>query len=116
MMVITSRLFAEVVKSFSHAPFAGAFQKLIQLLFGGNRTTKYPQAKSSSWLARRLKNHLQAFGLIGAPAPAPMVSQEPDPAVVQKPSEVTVQESATEQEESVVETKAKAAKKGAKKT
>lgn len=29
-----------------------------------------PQAKSSSWLARRLKNHLQAFGLVGAPASA----------------------------------------------
>ena len=28
-----------------------------------------PQAKSSSWLARRLKNHLQAFGFVGAPAP-----------------------------------------------
>jgi hypothetical protein len=34
-----------------------------------------PQAKSSSWLARRLKNHLQAFGLAGAPAP--VVAQEP---------------------------------------
>jgi hypothetical protein len=34
-----------------------------------------PQAKSSSWLARRLKNHLQAFGLVGAPIPA--VMQEP---------------------------------------
>ena len=33
-----------------------------------------PQAKSSSWLARRLKNHLQAFGLVGTPAPA--VTQE----------------------------------------
>jgi hypothetical protein len=75
-----------------------------------------PQAKSSSWLARRLKNHLQAFGFVGAPVPAPMVSQEPDSAMVQKPSEVTVQEPATEQEESVVETKAKVAKKGAKKT
>jgi hypothetical protein len=28
-----------------------------------------PQAKSSSWLARRLKNHLQAFGFVGAPVP-----------------------------------------------
>jgi septal ring-binding cell division protein DamX len=28
-----------------------------------------PQAKSSSWLARRLKNHLQAFGLGGAAMP-----------------------------------------------
>src|ERR1700676_5599435 len=34
-----------------------------------------PQAKSSSWLARRLKNHLQAFGLVGAPAPAPVVEK-----------------------------------------
>src|SRR4029077_9947962 len=34
-----------------------------------------PQAKSSSWLARRLKNHLQAFGLVGATASA--VPQEP---------------------------------------
>ncbi len=44
-----------------------------------------PQAKSSSWLARRLKNHLQAFGLVGAPASA--VTQEPateQPAVEQQ--------------------------------
>jgi hypothetical protein len=44
-----------------------------------------PQAKSSSWLARRLKNHLQAFGLVGATAPA--VVQEPateQPAAEQK--------------------------------
>ena len=44
-----------------------------------------PQAKSSSWLARRLKNHLQAFGLVGAPAPA--VAKEPGaerPAVEQQ--------------------------------
>jgi hypothetical protein len=34
-----------------------------------------PQAKSSSWLARRLKNHRQAFGLVGAPAP--VVVEEP---------------------------------------
>jgi hypothetical protein len=35
-----------------------------------------PQAKSSSWLARRLKNHLQAFGLVvGATASANV--QEP---------------------------------------
>jgi hypothetical protein len=33
-----------------------------------------PQAKSSSWLARRLKNHLQSFGIVWAPAPA--VTQE----------------------------------------
>jgi hypothetical protein len=40
-----------------------------------------PQAKSSSWLARRLKNHLQAFGLVGAPAQAvveePAIEQPP---------------------------------------
>ena len=34
-----------------------------------------PQAKSSSGLARRLKNHLQAFGLVGVPASA--VTEEP---------------------------------------
>jgi hypothetical protein len=34
-----------------------------------------PRAKSSSWLARRLKNHLLAFGLAGAPAP--VTAQEP---------------------------------------
>jgi hypothetical protein len=34
-----------------------------------------PQAKSSSWLARRLKNHLQAFGIVGASGP--VVTQEP---------------------------------------
>ena len=34
-----------------------------------------PQAKSSSWLARRLKNHLQAFGLVAAPTPVAV--QEP---------------------------------------
>ena len=58
-----------------------------------------PQAKSSSWLARRLKNHLQAFGFVGAPAPAPVAAQEP----------------ATEQQEPMVEPKAKATKKAAKK-
>ena len=58
-----------------------------------------PQAKSSSWLARRLKNHLQAFGLVGAPAPAPVAAQEP----------------ATEQPEPTVAPKAKATKKAAKK-
>jgi hypothetical protein len=45
-----------------------------------------PQAKSSSWLARRLKNHLQAFGLAGAPSPA--VTQEP-----------TIKQSAVKQQE-----------------
>jgi hypothetical protein len=42
------------------------------------------QAKSSSWLARRLKNHLQAFGLVAAPAPA--VTQEPADAAVREPA------------------------------
>ena len=58
-----------------------------------------PQAKSSSWLARRLKNHLQAFGLVAAPAPA--VAEEPNQVVAQKPAEEAVQESATEQPEPV---------------
>jgi hypothetical protein len=67
-----------------------------------------PQAKSSSWLARRLKNHLQAFGLAGAPAPS--VTQEP-------PTE----QPAAEQQEPVAEpvavemTKAKGKKAAAKK-
>ena len=73
-----------------------------------------PQAKSSSWLARRLKNHLQAFGLVGAPAPAPVVTSDTAQAVQESP-EVTAQEPATEQEEPVVEPKAKATKKAAKK-
>src|ERR1700687_953315 len=42
-----------------------------------------PQAKSSSWLARRLKNHLQAFGLVGATGP--VVAQDPSHTVAQKP-------------------------------
>src|ERR1700688_2913770 len=54
-----------------------------------------PQAKSSSWLARRLKNQLQAFGLGGSPAPA--VAEEPTQAVAQKPAEEAIQEPATEQ-------------------
>jgi hypothetical protein len=65
-----------------------------------------PQAKSSSWLARRLKNHLQAFGLVGAPGS--VKAQEPAQAVVQEPAEKAVQEPATEQPEPLVETKAKA--------
>jgi hypothetical protein len=56
-----------------------------------------PEAKSSSWLARRLKNHLQAFGFVGAPAA------------------VAAQEPATEQQEPTVPPKAKASKKAAKK-
>jgi hypothetical protein len=63
-----------------------------------------PQAKSSSWLARRLKNHLQAFGLVGAPGPV----------VVEEPA--TEQTEAGQQEPSaepsaVETTKAKKAKK-----
>ena len=72
-----------------------------------------PQAKSSSWLARRLKNHLQAFGLAGAPAPA--VAEEPAEVAIQEPGEGTVQEPATEQPEPTVAPKAKATKKAAKK-
>jgi hypothetical protein len=72
-----------------------------------------PQAKSSSWLARRLKNHLQAFGLVGAPAP--VVAQGPAQPVAQKPAEEAVQEPATERQEPIVEPKAKATKKAAKK-
>jgi hypothetical protein len=49
-----------------------------------------PQAKSSSWLARRLKNHLQAFGLVGAPAPV-----EPQEPVAEQPP-VDQQEPVTE--------------------
>jgi hypothetical protein len=64
-----------------------------------------PQAKSSSWLARRLKNHLQAFGLVGAPAPA----------VTREPADPAVREPATEQPEPTVAPKAKATKKAAKK-
>jgi hypothetical protein len=72
-----------------------------------------PQAKSSSWLARRLKNHLQAFGLVGATAP--VAANGPVEVGVQEPAEVTVQEPATEQQEPTVEPKAKATKKAAKK-
>jgi hypothetical protein len=52
-----------------------------------------PQAKSSSWLARRLKNHLQAFGLAGAPAPA--VTQEPADAAVREPAQAVGQGEST---------------------
>ena len=72
-----------------------------------------PQAKSSSWLARRLKNHLQAFGLVGASDPG--VVQDPTQTVAQKPAEVTVQGPATEKQEPMVEPKAKGTKKAAKK-
>jgi hypothetical protein len=72
-----------------------------------------PQAKSSSWLARRLKNHLQAFGLVGAPVPS--VAEEPTQAVAENPAEKEVQEPATEQPEPTVAPKAKATKKAAKK-
>ena len=74
-----------------------------------------PQAKSSSWLARRLKNHLQAFGFVAASVPAPVVAQEPAGLLVQKPAEETVQEPATGQQGPMVEPKAKATKKAAKK-
>jgi hypothetical protein len=53
-----------------------------------------PQAKSSSWLARRLKNHLQAFGLVEAPAP--VVTQGPSQAVAQKPIQAVGQGQSTE--------------------
>jgi hypothetical protein len=46
-----------------------------------------PQAKSSSWLARRLKNHLEAFGLVGATAP--VAANGPVEVGVQEPAEVT---------------------------
>jgi hypothetical protein len=80
-----------------------------------------PQAKSSSWLARRLKNHLQAFGLVGTPGLS--VAKDPTPAVAQKPVEVAIQESAEvtaqgsppEQQESVGGPNAMATKKVAKK-
>jgi hypothetical protein len=73
-----------------------------------------PQAKSSSWLARRLRNHLQAFGLVGAPTTGPVVA--PDTAqAVQESAEVTAQESPTERQEPMLEHKARAAKKAAKK-
>jgi hypothetical protein len=75
-----------------------------------------PQAKSSSWLARRLKNHLSAFGFVGASASAPVAAQEPvEIAVPQEPADVMVQASATEQPEPTVAPKAKATKKAAKK-
>jgi UDP-N-acetyl-D-mannosaminuronic acid transferase (WecB/TagA/CpsF family) len=47
-----------------------------------------PQAKSSSWLARRLKKHLQSFGLVGT---APEVAQESSSAVAQEPVEAVAQ-------------------------
>ena len=71
-----------------------------------------PQAKSSSWLERRLKNHLQAFGLVGAPTP--VVAQDSTEAVAQKRAEEAVQEPATKQEP-MVEPTGKATKKAAKK-
>jgi hypothetical protein len=80
-----------------------------------------PQAKSSSWLARRLKNHLQAFGLVGAPAsgvaevPAEVLAKGPVETAVQEPAELTVQEMATEQQKPTVEPKAKSIKKATKK-
>jgi hypothetical protein len=66
-----------------------------------------PQAKSSSWLARRLKNHLQAFGMAAAPAPA----------VVQEPAaeQIAAEQKEVEAEPAAVETaKAKGKKAGKK--
>jgi hypothetical protein len=80
-----------------------------------------PQAKSSIWLARRLKNHLRAFGLAGAAVlivaqdAAQAVVQEPAPVTAEKLADGTVQEMATVQQKPVVEPKAKTTKKGAKK-
>jgi hypothetical protein len=53
-----------------------------------------PQAKSSSWLARRLRNHLQAFGLVAA-APAPVVEQKATEMLVQEAAQGGVEEPAT---------------------
>lgn len=72
-----------------------------------------PQAKSSSWLTRRLKIHLQALGFVATPGP--VAAKEPVEVAVQGPAEVTGQEPATEQQEPPVEPKAKATKKAAKK-
>jgi hypothetical protein len=70
-----------------------------------------PQAKSSSWLARRLKNHLQAFGLVAAPGPA--VAQEPVGVVVQEPG--NEQQGPVVEPEVIGATKAKSKKAAAKK-
>ena len=67
-----------------------------------------PQAKSSSWLARRLKNHLQAFGIVLAPAP--VVAKEP--ATEQPPTD---RPAANQQEPEVIETAKAKGKKTAKK-
>jgi hypothetical protein len=72
-----------------------------------------PQAKSSSWLARRLKNHLQAFGLVGASGP--VAAEKPAEVAIQGPGEATVQDPASEQREPMVEHKAKATNKVPKK-
>ena len=66
-----------------------------------------PQAKSSSWLARRL-NHLQAFGLIGASASAivQVTASEQPPA--DRPA-------ANQQEPELIETAKAKGKKTAKK-
>jgi septal ring-binding cell division protein DamX len=67
-----------------------------------------PQAKSSSWLARRLKNHLQEFGLVGAPSP--VVATEP---ATEQPA---AEQQASVAEPAAVETaKAKGKKAAAKK-
>jgi hypothetical protein len=66
-----------------------------------------PQAKSSSWLARRLKNHLQAFGLVGASAP--VAAKE---ATIEKPA---AEQNEVEAEPAPVETAKAKGKKGSKK-
>jgi hypothetical protein len=66
-----------------------------------------PQAKSSSWLARRLKNHLQAFGMVAVPAPP--VTQE------QATERPAVEQNEVQTEPAAVETaKAKGKKAGKK--
>ena len=72
-----------------------------------------PQAKSSSWLARRLKNHMQAFGVVGASGP--VAAEKPAEVAIQGPGEATVQDPATEQQEPMFEHKAQATKKVPKK-
>ena len=67
-----------------------------------------PQAKSSSWLARRLKNHLQAFGLVGAPAPVVVEEPAAEPPTAEQPAPVV-------EPEVVGATKAKTKKAAAKK-
>ena len=51
-----------------------------------------PQAKSSSWLARRLKNHLQAFGLVTATAPADVQEPASEPGAAEQQAPVAESE------------------------